>query len=267
MSICYVTAFLDIKRENWATFSRTFDDYFKSFSPHIDMFRKLEQNNSYHLVVFIDKKHHQRVSEYVGDLKNVTLIDIDEEYLQKHSILWQRLGRETEIMQSDFYKSLVAHRLRFPENNNPRYTLINHTKIDFINIAAQTVLHDYFCWVDFGYFGKVENIPANPLDLKLLQKDRVNYTLINPISLEDSDCLYTLRYAPEKIGGFFFFGSREAVREYQKLYHIVHKVYQNMGIVDDDQHLALQCCFVQPELFALHSVGGWHKALVAFQIK
>lgn len=270
MSICYVTAFLDIQRENWSTFSRTFDDYFKSFTPHIDMFRKLANSEKgsdlYHLAVFIDKKYSPRVREYTGELKNVTIIDIDEDYMQQNSTLWQRLPRETQIMQSYFYKGLVSHRPEFPENNNPRYTLINHAKIDFINLAMRlSIPSEFFCWVDFGYFSREENIPENPLDVKLFDKDRINYTLINPVTPEDSNTFYTLQNAPEKIGGFFFFGRRDVMAEYQNLYHTVHKVYQNIGIVDDDQHIALQCYFVNPTLFALHHAGGWHKALVFFQ--
>jgi hypothetical protein len=262
MSVCYVTAFLDIERENWQNFRRTFDDYFRDFTPLIDMFKNY---NNYHLVVFIDKKHSERVRQYVNSLKNITIVDIDEEYLQTNSVLWQRLPRETEIMNSDAYKKIVSHRLAFPENTNPRYTLINHAKIDFVNLAAKMVTDQYFCWVDFGYFSKLENIPKRPLDIDRLDKTKINYTLINPISILDSNVLYTLQNAPEKLGGFFFFGNRERMAEYQTLFHLVHESFQKNNIADDDQHLALQCYFAKPDLFALHSVGGWHKALVAFQ--
>lgn len=262
MSICYVTAFLDIQRENWSTFRRTFDEYFQAFTPLIDLFK---DDNNNHLVVFMDKKRSEKVKQYVNNLQNVTVIDIDEDYLQNNSILWKRLPKEIEIINSIEYKKVVSHRLSYPEHSNPRYTLINHAKIDFVNLAVQMVTNPYFCWVDFGYFSKPENIPKRLLDVNLLDRNKINYTLINPISVIDSNVLYTLQNAPEKIGGFFFFGSRERMIEYQKLYHLVHETFQKNNIADDDQHLVLQCYFAKPDLFALHAVGGWHKALLAFQ--
>jgi hypothetical protein len=260
-----VTAFLDINRENWSSFNRTFDQYFQAFTPLVDMFRKIEHDNAYHLVIFADKKHIERVKLYVNSLKNITIIDIDEKYLENNSILWKRLPRETEIVNSQEYRKLIQHRISHPENNNPRYTLINHAKIDFVNIATKLIPCEYFCWVDFGYCSNPVNIPRNPIDINRLDKSRINYTLINPINSLDSNILYTLQNAPEKIGGFFFFGSRERIIEYQQLYHSIHEAFQDRNIVDDDQHIALQCCFAKPSLFALHNVGGWHKALVAFQ--
>lgn len=261
--LCYVSAFLDLKRDNWSQFQRTTADYFKSFQPMLDQLEKTTDPR-YHLVLFIDRKH----SSAIPSLPNLTKIEIDEDWLSTNSVLWKRLPRETEIVNSDRYKQIItsANRSHFPEHSNPRYTLINHAKIDFVNYAIQMKPDCYyFAWVDFGYFARPERVPDNLLDISKFNLQTVNYTLINPITSQDSDILYTLVCAPERIGGFFFFGNRNVLNKYQQLYHAVHSAFQNAGIVDDDQHIALQCYFHCPELFTLHNLGGWHKALTHFQ--
>ena len=266
MSLCYVSAFLDLNRDSWTSFKRSFEEYFQSFVPLIDMFRNLV-NTTYQLIIFIDKTRSNIVKEYINNLSNVLVIEIDEDYLFKNSVLWQRLPKEMEIMNSESYKNLIPHRLSYPEHSNPKYTLINHAKIDFINLAMNMCYCDYFCWVDFGYFALPERIPSAFLDINLFDKEKINYTLINPLSIYDKDIYYTLITAPERIGGFFFFGNRKVLFAYQQLYHTIHQQLQDMGIVDDDQHIALRCYFTQPELFHLHYLGGWHKALTHFQKK
>ncbi len=169
-------------------------------------------------------------------------------------------------MNSEYYKSLISHR-DVPECHIPEYTLINHSKIDFMIEASKLKNSEFFCWIDFGYFALKERIPLNLVDINKLDKNRINYTLINPIDNRDSDVLYTLRNAPERIGGFFFFGERNVLKEYQELYHFVLKEFQyDYNIADDDQHLVLRCYVKQPDLFALHYLGGWHRALCHFQI-
>lgn len=264
MSICYVTAFLDLERESWLTFSRKFDDYLKGFTPYIYMFEKCKDNPLFKMVCFIDEKRIEMVQK-LNPPSNMILIKINEKYLNDHSVLWRRLNEETRIINSESYKNKVKHRLHFPENTNPRYTLINHSKIDFVNLAFDIVNSEYYCWVDFGYFSKEINIPTYMIDINKLNKNRINYTLINKIQDKDKDYMYTLTCAPEKIGGFFFFGDKQNLKQYQKLYHKVHDQFQKLEIVDDDQFMALQCYFENPSLFHLHYLGEWHKALSAFQ--
>src|SRR5437764_784195 len=128
-TLCYVTAFLDINRDDWSTFSRSFDDYLESFTPYINLF---ENNKDYKLVVYIDKKHYNKLLD-LCIVDNIYVYPIDEEFLLQNSILWQRLPLETEIITSEKYKTEFKHRLQYPENNNPKYTLINHAKVDFVS--------------------------------------------------------------------------------------------------------------------------------------
>jgi len=265
--VCYVTAFYDMNRDNWSHYSRTFEDYLLSFLPFVDLFTRYS-TGGYEMVVFIDKKHQPRLQEIVPSNIGITLIGIDEEFMKNNIPMWSTIPREREIMNSPTYKKMIQHRSHCPETYIPEYTMINHCKIDFIGYTIDNLsTYQYLCWVDFGYFKKPEWIPTTMIDINKLDKDRVNYTLINKLTVMDSDPIYTLRYCPERVGGFFFFGNRDILKEYQALYHKMLYAYQySYRIADDDQALVLACYFEVPDMFRLHYTGKWHIALKYFSI-
>lgn len=260
--ICYVSGFLDLKREKWSHFSRSFDKYFAAFKLLADLFKTKSESC---LVVFIDKIHYATVFEYTKNIERITLVQIDRDWLHENSPLWQRLNREREIMQSASHIELIKHRFKCPETHNPEYTLINHCKIDLIFEAMKKVNYEYYAWVDFGYFSSSENWSGKLLDSNKLSLTTINYSLINLIDDMDKNIIYTLVEAPEKIGGFFFFGRKDKLIEYRKLYHKVHKTLQDINIVDDDQCMALQCYFKNPSLFTLHMNKKSEKSVMTKQ--
>ena len=260
--ICYVSAFLDIGREKWHTYPRDISTYLRAFSPYVDMFKRDLPNHE--MIVFIDKVHHQALLNLVKDSK-IKCIPIDEDFMKENIHVWSMLDKETEIMNSAEYKDAFYNRMSNPENTQPKYTLINHAKIDFVNHAMSLTTAEYFAWVDFGYFQHICNIPTNPLSLHKLDCDKVNYQILNNLDDNDSDIIYTISEAPERFGGFFFFGNRAVLQEYQKLYHSVLKEFQELNLADDDQHVAMRCYFAKPEMFKLHHNSSWHKALIMFQ--
>jgi len=268
MSLCYVTAFIDLGRENWTNFPRTFDVYLKAFLPYLTLFRQSRdsgEDQNCEMIVYVDVKHYAVVQEHIEPGLPVRIISVDQTFLNENIPLWSRLDREKEIMESDAFRHRFPNRLGYPEHSNPRYTLVNHAKVDFIAHATTLTDADWFCWSDFGYFHKEAFIPDRLVDIGKLESGKVNYTLINKLEDIDRDAFYTIHYAPEKIGGFFFAGERDVMLEYQKLYHDTHAWFQENGIADDDQHVALQAYFNRSDLFHLHYHGVWHSALIAFQ--
>ena len=265
MSVCYVTAFLDINRGSWLNiFKRDFNSYLTSFLPYVKLFQENDTSN-YEMIVYIDDKHYLKLLSVIPSNLPIRLVKINNTIMNDISPLWCKLDREEEIMKSDEYREIFKKRLHFPENHNPRYTLINHAKVDFMVNALDMTKSKFLCWTDFGYFKLPSNIPKKLLDISKLDKDRVNYTLINPITKKDRCLPYILHYAPEKIGGFFFFGNRDIIKKYQELYHKIHTWFQENNLVDDDQTLALQCYFENSNLMKLHMLGEWHKAHLYFQ--
>lgn len=267
MSCCYISMFYDINRSGWAKFARTFDDYLSYFTPYVELFKG---NSDDHMIVFIDDRHITKLQEAIQTCDKITLIPINEAFLVYNIPCWKHLNKEREIMDSQFFKSVAGERISFPECRYPEYTLINHSKIDFLIYTLNLNLTSakYLCWCDFGFFAKTENIPKTLLDLKYFDLERINYTLINPIEDIDRDIYYTLKYAPEKIGGFFFLGKRDKLYEYQKAYHQSLLDYRQRNICDDDQAMALYTYFKNPDLFSFNTrMFGWHKVFVANQKK
>lgn len=263
MSITYVTAFLDLKRDQWATFNRKFDEYLQSFLPYLSLLEK--SGDGHNMLIYLDINLIETVSKHIPEHLSITIIPISFEILKTWPA-WTRYQREKDILESNQYKTRFAHRLRFPENNNALYTTVTHTKVDFMVDALSHTTSDYICWVDFGYFKIPEYIPKMLVDYRKMDTEKVNLVLINDIDEKDKDIMYTMDYAPEKIGAYYMFGRGENLRKFQQLYHEVHIYFQELNLVDDEQHLMLQCYFRNAELFKLHTLGGWHKALKTFQL-
>lgn len=263
----YITLFYDIGRADWnSVFKRSFEEYLGNFLPFIQLFHEQNEDTLY---VFIDKKHVEKLSVECKNKNNIKLVHIDEKWMQRLP-MWKTLDKEREIMNSDLFCDIIpSGRKDKPETFIPEYTLINHCKIDVICWAIDNLpVSDYYCWVDFGFFSKLSNIPQKLLDVKYFDEDKISYALINTLENVDIDPFFTLIIAPEKIAGYFFFGSQNAMKQYQKLYHSVLDRYQNqLKIADDDQALALACYFTEPELFKLFYLPVWHSALVALQKK
>lgn len=271
MSLCYVTAYLDIGRQYWDVFSRTFDYYFTAFKKLADIFLVMnpEDAKRYTLCVYIDEKEYERVKEYVGACKNIKLIKINFEFMGKNINVWKRLEREVEIMYSPEFMEMIVHRNQCPETRYAKYNLINHAKIDFINYTMTDNESEYFCWIDFGVFQNQDKFTNKLVDLNKIKKDIVNIVTVNHTRVPEktttyNDILQTLIVAPEIIGGYFFIGNRKAMKEYQSLYHYIHGCFQDFNVVDDDQHITLRCYYEKPELFHITYLEEWHTAMKYF---
>lgn len=264
-----VTAFYDIGRSEWESsmFRRSVDDYISAFSNLLKF--------DYPMIVFVDRRHYERVKNLVDSSEhadNKMLIPIDEEWLSQNIWAWSRLGREREIMQSEEYRSLIPHRvmMQYPENVKPEYTILTHSKIDFMNhvIDHDLCQSNFLMWVDFGYLSPkamASHIPHRHLNPSKMIDGRVILCCLNGgISNEDRDAIYTLKAAPEKIAAGLFVGDRDAIKKFQRMSHQWLLRYQEMNLADDEQALWIQCLFEDPSLFALHIFPGWYDSLKYF---
>jgi GT2 family glycosyltransferase len=266
MSVCYVSLFYNLKRDKWEFFNRDFSTYLEHFRPFIDMFSQKE-HPEYEMILLLDKHHVDEVKELFNDRTRIRIVEIDQDFLQDNFPMWKTIPKERQVMDSNEFKNIIPERLLYPEHCIPEYTMINHCKIDAISYVINSGLTnaEYFAWVDFGYFQQKDRITKSFIDIRKLDLNCINYTLINPLTEFDKDILYTLINAPERFGGFFFFGSKQKMMEYQKLFHSVLNQFQNeLNIADDDQHIAMVCYFKKPKLFKLYCLGGWHRALTHF---
>jgi len=259
MSLCIVSAFLDIGRQGWSTFPRSINQYFNNFMPYTRM--------SHEMIVFMDDRYSKELELLCKDAKHITIISINRDFMKEHIYAYQQLDRECEIMESSKFKQIIKHRLSHPECSKPEYNIMQHAKVDFLAYVINNTLSSakYYAWSDFGYFQLPNRFSSRPLDLNKFDLDKINFQGINMLSDNDHDIMYTLTNAPERVGGFFYLGNKDQLLKYQQLYHEVCTDFHKMGIVDDDQHIMIQCLFRQPGLFKVWNLGGWHLAYNYFQ--
>lgn len=258
-SLCLVSAFVDIRRENWTTFSRSIGQYLC----HFYQYTKLHHE----MIIFIDEKHFESLRNLCSNNPNIKLISINDNWMKEHIHAYQNLYRETEIMNSEEFKQLVSHRLGHPECSKPLYNTMQHAKIDFVCHVINNKLSEssYYAWTDFGYFQDPRKIPQKDLDLSKFDLDKINFQAISELTNQDADTIYTLTTAPERVGGFFYLGNRDNLLLYQELYHTICQEFHDMNIVDDDQHIMIKCIFRNPNLFHVWNLGGWHLTYLHFQ--
>ena len=258
-NLCIVSAFLNIGRQDWSIFQRSLVQYFYNFLPYTKL--------NHEIIVFMDDRHITQLKQICNNNKNITIFPINESWMKENIYAYTQLNRETEIMDSEEFKKLVRHRLGHPECCKPLYNTMQHAKIDFISYVIRNKLSNsnYYAWSDFGYFQDPRKIPRGNLDISKFDLEKVNFQGMSELTIKDSDRMYTLTNAPERIGGFFYLGNAEKLLEYQELYHTICKEFHEMGIVDDDQHIMIQCYFRNPELFKVWNLGGWHLTYLYFQ--
>lgn len=259
MSLCLVSAFLDIGRQDWITFRRPIGQYLANFYPYV--------NINHEMIVFMDDVHVETFRQLCGDRKHITIIPINRDWMREHIHAYRQLPRETEIMESTEFRNLIKHRLEHPECSKPEYNIMQHAKIDFVAHVINNKLSvaKYYAWTDFGYFQDRSRIPQRNLQINKFDLDKVNFQAISEITPQDFDILYTLTKAPERVGGFFYLGNPEQLLKYQELYHQICKEFHDVGIVDDDQHIMIQSVKAAPSLFKVWNLGGWHLVYNYFQ--
>ena len=255
--ITLVTAFFDIGRSNWDKYTRSVEYYINSFYNYLKL--------PYKMVVFMDSRYHLHVNS------NVTIIPIDLEFLEKNVDSWKYINMEDSIMKSENYKKLLGQRIKNgnPENIYPVYNIINHSKVDFLELALPYIKTNFVCWTDFGYHSSIlrneYTYPINDLDINRFNVSKINTFLVNKVSFHEPG--YILQNAPDIFTGSFYGLPVKMVKTFKELYHnCLNELYQ-MSISDDDQHILLRCYYKNPDLFELHiqKEGQWPEALAYFQ--
>lgn len=259
--VTLITAFYDIGRSEWnSQFIRKSHEYVESF--------RLFLNYDHEMIIYIDTKHYDALSKMVECSpypKNKRLVSIDEAWMKENIWAWSRLEKEREIMSSDSYRNLVPQRIAagYPENVNPEYTIITHSKVDFVcnAIDSEMISTEMVMWVDFGYFHnktQEKHIPLKHFDLSKIDEKRINLCGMAEIDDRDRNVMYTLRDAPVKICAYLFAATKNNMQIFQSLSHQSLEAYQRAGIADDEQAVWLLSYFSNETLFKVHYFPEWH---------
>lgn len=241
-----VTAFKDLKREEWGIHQRSKEEYIQYF--HI-----LVSSTEYPICLFVEPSFEL----YLKSLKEIpshvyihSLNEVDT-FLHKYIII------EKEIIESDEYKiKIPEHRKIHPEHWNAEYNLLNHSKINFVEKASELYPHiPFFSWIDFGFVRHLHHTPLN-IDTSLLPKDKIIRQLfqepiqrISPEEMLTKDDIY--------FTGAPFILYRDMISKYRDLYEKKLLEFHQRKIVDDDQNITLQIYFDYLELFENVICDSW----------
>lgn len=274
--IVFVTAFLNINRDNWNNYKRTNKSYIDAF-----MFYLIKNIN---IIVFIDESIYDEykiiLNNYIHNIRcqgnfKTKIIPINIDWLQNHSLCWKKNDLQRDIMNTFYYKSLVLERIKkgCPENIYPEYNTVNHCKIDYIKYVIDNKYvgeNDILCWTDFGihmtiYNGDTVFHPFLELDKRKFNLDKINICIMNKINEFVSNPINMLVHSPEIFSGGFFLGNIDCMNKLHSLYHqCLDELYEH-NIADDDQHIYLRCYLYDPdkfEIFKSNNYFGHNPALI-----
>lgn len=251
-NILFVSAFININRNNWSKYNRSLDDYFKSF-----IF--LAQNLDYNCIVFIEKIYYEKLKP-IFHKKNIIIKFIED--FQKDLFITKYLNIETFIINSKLYKNNLNNKTKNkPEHNYPKYNLVNHDKVNFVKISKKLFpKYNFYGWLDFGFLKERNDndllrIPKN-INFHYLHNNKILYQSLQknipyfyPLNMIKSNIIY--------IQGTMWIISNKLVNFYQKIYEIeLLKLYEQ-NIVDDDQNIVYQLIFKYDSYFDLYYNNNW----------
>ena len=242
--IVFVTLFKDIGRDKWQHYKRDPSEY-------IECFLRLATSIPYKLVVYVEPKIRGLLADYTFS-DNIIFINFDS---VEHTFIKKYIGLESEIITSQDYQNRIPYfrKNQNPEHVYPEYTLINHSKINYIRDAKQNVLPNYmfYAWIDFGY-AKNDTIQLpKAIALDKLPTNKLTYHSLRDVPDEKIDPNYILGSDDLYLTGSSFIVPNSIVEAFEVLYEYKLIEWQTRWIADDDQSLVLQIYQDHPGLFNL----------------
>jgi len=247
-NIIFVTAFKDIGRINWKNYQRGNDEYF-------NYFYNLAKNINYTLIVYVETDIKNELKKRYSFNDNIIFKDFNE---AEETFFNKYMGAEKTIMSSSIYQSKIPPSRKFknPEHIYPGYTLINHSKINFLTYTKKSYPNYlFYAWIDFGYLRDINNVPKD-IDISKLPKKIIYHVLktppknrISPNEMLASEEVY--------LTGSSYIVHNSLVEKFELIWEYKILKWQLNYIADDDQNLVLQLYFDNPELFHLIQFEEW----------
>jgi len=247
-----VTMLVDIGRESWTKYPRSYSEYLANLSHLLGL-----DNN---IVIFIEDAGIPFVEEKRKPFKDKTVIcRITKETLP----VYKYLPRFTEIIHSESFKK-GQYNSDCPEMNNELYHLAVHNKVYLVDQVAKAnpFNSNYFIWFDCGLGHSKVIYPKvfNPKGLIENHFNEIAVIQLQSINPHYADMSFFFKSHLDVIGGGFFGGSKEAISRYALEYDRILNKAMDSGLIDDDQSITLFVYFDNPDLFFLQR-GTWYSAL------
>lgn len=240
-SIIFVTAFKNIGRENWYFLGRTVQEY-------CIFFNELANTIVYKLLVYLeddifDQMNQVKFHSNIIFMRSNTVYTFFDEYIES----------ERQIIQSDEYREKIPYRRKdLPEHLYAEYTLVNHSKINYIVDAKRCFpMYEYYSWIDFGC---IRNCPENVPTLINFSKLRraIMFLALKQPPAENISADEMLSSDDVYLAGSQYIVHTDLVELYYTIYKEMLDSWRCLCICDDDQNLNLQLYFKYKEYFYLY---------------
>jgi Bacterial protein of unknown function (HtrL_YibB) len=237
--ILFVTMFRDIGRDKWTYFQRPVSEY-------INRFKFLAEQIEYPMIAYVE-------GDVIESTDKLQVVDLNSVQTFIHT----HIESERAIMNTKEYQSKIPEcRKICPEHIYPEYTLLNHSKIQYIADAKKRMPnYDYYVWIDFGFAVDSECVPRNIDTTKLGSRilfntlDPIPDVHISPREMLSSSAIYML--------GTTFIVPSPLVEVFEALYTKKLNEWQSAGIADDDQNMYYQIWVENKEYFRLIPTNRW----------
>jgi hypothetical protein len=255
MSIIYTTAFKNIRRDLWETYSRSVNEYVQNFLRMCSVF-------PHHLVVYIEDD----ILQFLNTIQIPFQIPQHIIFKNAKSVdtFYDRyVEREKEVMKDERYKNKIPQSRRSnPEHLPLGYNAVMHNKVNFLSSTCKTYPNfEHYGWIDFGYLKGFLGVNDLPLDINYskLNADKITFgVMVNPpenrISPDDMLTEESIFFH-----GASFIVPKKLVFEYEKIYEKKVLELYDQFVSDDDQNIIYQIYYDHKDMFQYFKMSGWMK--------
>ena len=248
--ITIVTAFYNIKRENWSGFERSDDKYFEYFEHWARMKNRI--------IVYVENDVHKRRVEQIREkfgLTDMTTVIVTGKCEEIDPELYDEIKTATE---NELQKGFHVHE-KSPEAWSALYNYIMILKGWFLQdaIKRNLVTDDTAAWLDFGFGHGIDTYPlAEEFDF-CWRYDFVSdkITMFYLKELDERPVFDIICTGAVYFLGFMIVGRKQYWPEFWNLMRRSMLELNATGLVDDDQTIMYMAYRKRPELFHIERTG------------
>jgi protein YibB len=238
-NITIVTAFYDIDRENWNSYSRSNEEYFRCFKLLCELKNKI--------IVFTQNKFKKQFEDIISTIKTDLIVLYDDAIIENDFYI----NKINEIQKSpDYLNGILTPDC--PEYWNPYYVFVNFLKSKFCIEAIERVpnIDNTVAWIDFGYVKKEEQLPKTKL-WNYHFDDNIHLWNIKNIP-QQVDLTNTIKTNTVYIQGCHIVSPKNKWYTLNKLMNEQLEYLLMNNLIDDDQTLLLMSLSINSKEFQIH---------------
>ncbi len=247
-----VTAFFNIKRNDWNSYSRSVDEYFNNATNMLSI-------NDY-IIIFTEPEYEERVKEIMKNrIYKLVIMDTSQLY-------WYPYYNTIEnIMNSPDFKNGLKNPI-CPEVCKPLYDIIMYSKTKLVKQAIEMNPFNstHFVWLDFGVHQHM--FRPDMKNKKLLPfgvYDKIRFLCRDIPTEKDLNISQFFKSNENRFAGTMFTGSKNNLLLFDK--YLEEDILEafNKNVVDCDQSFFSNVYVKHSELFELY-FGDWAQLITNY---